>query len=217
VPRPDNHVIVVSGATGDLAHRKLLPGLFHLATAGLMPDRYQIIGVSPQDMTGEQFRELARQAIADFGTAEPTGAAWQAFQRRLSFASADPARTLSLVEAIAAAERQVGGSIGAGDPGHRGLDRRGQRRPQLGGRRPGRRHGGPPAGRHRHAGQDGDLRPRAVGRLRPRVRGISRDHADRPHHHDRRRPVKRADLAGAQAPPASPAGDDASAEMLGAG
>ena len=112
MPRPDNHVIVVSGATGDLARRKLLPGLFHLATAGLMPDRYQIIGVSPQDMTGEQFRELACQAIADFGTAKPTGAAWQAFQRRLSFASADPARTLSLVEAIAAAERQVGGSIG---------------------------------------------------------------------------------------------------------
>jgi glucose-6-phosphate 1-dehydrogenase len=112
VPRPDNHVIVVFGATGDLAHRKLLPGLFHLATAGLMPDRYQLIGVSPQDMTGEQFRDLARQAVADFGTVEPTGAGWQAFQRRLSFASADPARTLSLVEAIAAAERQVGGSPG---------------------------------------------------------------------------------------------------------
>jgi hypothetical protein len=44
-----------------------------------MPDRYQIIGVSPQDMRGEQFREPARQAIADFGTAKPTGAAWQAF------------------------------------------------------------------------------------------------------------------------------------------
>jgi glucose-6-phosphate 1-dehydrogenase len=93
VPRPDNHVIVVFGATGDLAHRKLLPGLFHLATAGLMPDRYQIIGVSPQDMTGEQFRDLARQAIADFGKVKPAGNAWQAFQRRLTFASADPAHT----------------------------------------------------------------------------------------------------------------------------
>ncbi len=112
VPRPDNHVIVVFGATGDLAHRKLLPGLFHLATAGLMPDRYQIIGVSPQDMTGEQFRDLARQAIAEFGTSQPTGAAWHDFVRRLSFASADPAHTLSLVEAIAAAERQIGGSPG---------------------------------------------------------------------------------------------------------
>ena len=37
---PDTHVIVVFGATGDLARRKLLPGLFHLAAAGLMPDRY---------------------------------------------------------------------------------------------------------------------------------------------------------------------------------
>jgi glucose-6-phosphate 1-dehydrogenase len=45
-PRPDNHVIVVFGATGDLARRKLLPGLFRLATAGLMPGRYQIIGSS---------------------------------------------------------------------------------------------------------------------------------------------------------------------------
>ena len=111
-PRPGNHVIVVFGATGDLAHRKLLPGLFHLATAGLMPDRYQIIGVSPQDMTGEQFRDLARQAVADFGTVKPAGAGWQAFARRLSFASADPAHTLALAGAIAAAERRIGGTPG---------------------------------------------------------------------------------------------------------
>ena len=89
-PRPDDHVIVVFGATGDLARRKLLPGLFHLAAADLMPDRYQIIGSSRRSLADEQFRELARQAIAEFGTSKPKGAAWQAFQRRLSFASAEP-------------------------------------------------------------------------------------------------------------------------------
>ena len=31
VPVPDDHIIVLFGATGDLARRKLLPGLFHLA------------------------------------------------------------------------------------------------------------------------------------------------------------------------------------------
>lgn len=77
-----------------------------------MPDRYQIIGVSPQDMTGEQFRDLARQAVADFGTVKSTGAGWQAFARRLSFASADPAHTHSLAGAIAAAERRIGGTPG---------------------------------------------------------------------------------------------------------
>jgi glucose-6-phosphate 1-dehydrogenase len=107
-PRPGNHIIVVFGATDDLARRKLLPGLFHLAEAGLMPDRYQIIGSSRRPMTDEQFREFARQAIAEFGVSEPTGPTWQAFGRRLSYASADPTRTLSLVEAIARAEREIG-------------------------------------------------------------------------------------------------------------
>ena len=36
LPRPENHVVVLFGATGDLAKRKLLPGLFHLAAAGLL-------------------------------------------------------------------------------------------------------------------------------------------------------------------------------------
>jgi glucose-6-phosphate 1-dehydrogenase len=106
--RPGDHVIVMFGATGDLAKRKLLPGLFHLAAAGLMPDRYQIIGASRRSMTDEQFREHARQAIDEFGTRKPTGADWQAFKGRLSFATTDPAR--SLVEAIEAAEREIGGS-----------------------------------------------------------------------------------------------------------
>jgi glucose-6-phosphate 1-dehydrogenase len=38
LPRPDNHVIVLFGETGDLARRKLLPGLYHLSVAGLLPD-----------------------------------------------------------------------------------------------------------------------------------------------------------------------------------
>jgi len=39
---PDDHVIVLFGAGGDLARRKLLPGLFHLETAGLMPGGFRI-------------------------------------------------------------------------------------------------------------------------------------------------------------------------------
>jgi glucose-6-phosphate 1-dehydrogenase len=110
--RPGNHVIVMFGATGDLARRKLLPGLFRLAAAGLMPGRYQIIGSSRRDLTSEQFRDLARQAVTEFGTGAPSGAAWQAFQQQLSFASAEPARTGPLVAAVERAEREIGGSPG---------------------------------------------------------------------------------------------------------
>jgi glucose-6-phosphate 1-dehydrogenase len=108
--RPGNHVIVMFGATGDLARRKLLPGLFHLAAGGLMPDRYQIIGSARKDLTDERFRDQADQAITEFGTVKPAGEAWQAFQRRLSFASAEPGRTGSLVAAIERAEREIGGT-----------------------------------------------------------------------------------------------------------
>ena len=41
----DPHVIILFGATGDLAARKLLPGLLHLSMSGMMPD-YRIVGSS---------------------------------------------------------------------------------------------------------------------------------------------------------------------------
>ena len=44
---PDDHVIVLFGATGDLAKRKLLPGLFHLAKSNLLPKQYRIVGSAP--------------------------------------------------------------------------------------------------------------------------------------------------------------------------
>ena len=54
-------VVLLFGATGDLAKRKLLPGLFHLAKSGLLPG-YRIIGVSLDEMSRDEFRDLARAA-----------------------------------------------------------------------------------------------------------------------------------------------------------
>src|ERR1700686_2790253 len=61
-PVPDDHVIVLFGATGDLAKRKLLPGLFHLAKAGLMPKNYRVIGSSPTkfELSDDGFRKHAK-------------------------------------------------------------------------------------------------------------------------------------------------------------
>jgi glucose-6-phosphate 1-dehydrogenase len=59
LPPLDPHVIVLFGATGDLARRKLLPGLLHLAQAGLMPD-FRIVATSLEDLGDEEFRELAK-------------------------------------------------------------------------------------------------------------------------------------------------------------
>ena len=111
-PRPDNHVFVLFGATGDLAKRKLLPGLFHLHAAGLLPREYRAIGSAPpaNALTDEQFRARAEQACADFCITKPSDSSWPSFAERLSFAAAEPGNTAELETAIQRAEKEIGGS-----------------------------------------------------------------------------------------------------------
>ena len=109
--RPENHVIVLFGATGDLARRKLLPGLFNLHCAGLVPERYRVIGVSrpASALTDDEFRERARAAVQERGMREPSGAEWEDFVGHLFFAGADVGEPSPLVEAVRDAEREIGG------------------------------------------------------------------------------------------------------------
>jgi glucose-6-phosphate 1-dehydrogenase len=113
VTRPENHVIVVFGATGDLAKRKLLPGAYHLAVAGLLPEQYRIIGSAPANsaMSDEEFRQHAKDAVQEFGSSKPSGADWDNFAANLSFAAADPGASGSLVAAVQGAEEAIGGSV----------------------------------------------------------------------------------------------------------
>ena len=110
--RPDDHVIVMFGATGDLAKRKLLPGLFRLSVNGLLPDRYRIIGSAPAafSVSDDEFRQRAHEAVSQFGNVPPTGKAWDRFAACLSFGSADPSDTTPLVSAVRRAESEIGGS-----------------------------------------------------------------------------------------------------------
>jgi glucose-6-phosphate 1-dehydrogenase len=110
---PGDHVVVLFGATGDLAKRKLLPGLFHLHVAGLLPREYRIIGSAPKAfaMTEEQFRAHARDAIATFGITKPDDPSWPDFERRVSFAAAEPGSSADLVAAVQRAEKEIGGSV----------------------------------------------------------------------------------------------------------
>ncbi len=77
-------VVILFGATGDLARRKLLPGLFHLANAGFMPD-CRIIGVSLDDIDVDAFRSIARKALDDFGSRKPKDDAWNEFAAKLDY------------------------------------------------------------------------------------------------------------------------------------
>jgi glucose-6-phosphate 1-dehydrogenase len=114
LPRPENHVIVLFGATGDLAKRKLLPGWFQLYAAGLLPKEFRLIGSAPPNsaMTDEQFREHARQSCADFCITKPDDPLWSEFVKNLSFAAAETGNTTDLVSAVQRAEKEIGGNPG---------------------------------------------------------------------------------------------------------
>ncbi len=77
-------VVVLFGATGDLARRKLLPGLFHLASVGFIPG-CRIIGVSLDDIDVEAFRTLARSSLDEFSARKVTDADWAAFAASLDY------------------------------------------------------------------------------------------------------------------------------------
>ena len=87
VPALEPHVIVLFGATGDLARRKLLPGLMHLTRAGLMPDM-RVIGTSFDDLDDDGFRAFARASWDEFGREPVPQEEWDRFASRLVYINA---------------------------------------------------------------------------------------------------------------------------------
>ena len=69
------HVVVLFGASGDLAQRKLLPGLLHLHRAGLLP-ACRIVGTSLDDLDDESFRNLAEKACVEHASRTVTREQW---------------------------------------------------------------------------------------------------------------------------------------------
>ena len=107
---PDNFVIVLFGATGDLAARKLLPGFFRLANVGLMPKDYRIIGSARHGITSEEFRDHAHQVVDQFGRLKPADGDWDGFAKRLSFVESSADDMGGLAAAVATARKDLGQS-----------------------------------------------------------------------------------------------------------
>ncbi|HEX4243944.1 MAG TPA: hypothetical protein VHY77_00135, partial [Acidimicrobiales bacterium] len=78
------HVVVLFGATGDLARRKLLPGLFHLSRASLLPE-CRIVATSLEDLDDEHYRALARQACHEFARGRVDDEQWHEFSRHIRY------------------------------------------------------------------------------------------------------------------------------------
>jgi len=94
---PEPQEIVIFGASGDLTKRKLLPAFFHLFTAGLLPERFAIVGYARSEMSNREFAEDAREAIKRFGNVDPSGDAWEEFDKHLSYLPGEFASNQAMV------------------------------------------------------------------------------------------------------------------------
>src|ERR1700726_3240075 len=63
--------LVIFGATGDLARRKLLPALYNLAHDGALPERFHLVGVARKQRAHEDYRAECEDAIRRFSRREP--------------------------------------------------------------------------------------------------------------------------------------------------
>ncbi len=86
----DDFDLVIFGSTGDLARRKILPGLFRRFLSGQMPEGSRIIGAARSDIDADGYREMIRDAIAEFGGAEKRNKkALDAFLGQIEYVSID--------------------------------------------------------------------------------------------------------------------------------
>ncbi len=104
---PEDLIIVLLGATGDLAKRRLLPSIFRLARLGLMPEHFRVIGAARAEHDDEEFRQLARSSVDGFGRRSPEPAVWDQFADSLSYVTLGDGYG-PLADAVAAARRELG-------------------------------------------------------------------------------------------------------------
>jgi glucose-6-phosphate 1-dehydrogenase len=92
---PDPSILVLFGATGDLAHRKVIPAMYHLWRTNLLPHEFVLLAIGRREYDDEAFRVEIRASLEQFSRVLPLDeAAWRSFAshiryHRLDFSDAD--------------------------------------------------------------------------------------------------------------------------------
>jgi glucose-6-phosphate 1-dehydrogenase len=81
---PEPGVLVIFGASGDLTKRKLLPALFHLFQAKLLPKQFAIVGVARRPL-GDEFAADMRSGLVEFGGVDASDPKIDDFVSRISY------------------------------------------------------------------------------------------------------------------------------------
>src|SRR5580765_6143454 len=87
---PEPCIMVIFGASGDLAHRKLIPAIYSLAHEGSLPPYFALVGVAVSDFTSETFREDMKKAVQEFSRHRPVNqAVWDNLAANMHYIKGD--------------------------------------------------------------------------------------------------------------------------------
>src|SRR3954464_6895926 len=87
---PDPAAFVLFGATGDLAHRKVVPALFQLWRTHLLPHEFQIVAVGRRPYTDQAFRDELKASLDQFSRVQPVDAeTWDDLASRITYHRGD--------------------------------------------------------------------------------------------------------------------------------
>ena len=109
--QPPPQALVIFGASGDLARRKIFPALYNLARDGLLPPAYSIIGYARSEWNDEAFAEHVRASIEEFSRTALDEAVWKPFASALTYVAgefAEPGAMSHLTADLTTADRDLG-------------------------------------------------------------------------------------------------------------
>lgn len=86
---PRNLILVIFGASGDLASRKLMPAIFSLRSQNLLPEKYAVIGTGRTIFTTEEFRIKMTESILGFSEEQADKSQVTSFVNDLYYLSMD--------------------------------------------------------------------------------------------------------------------------------
>ena len=87
---PDPSVMVLFGATGDLAHRKVIPAMYHLWRTNLLPLEFVLLAVARRPYDDDKFRDEVQKSLEQFSRILPLDeAAWRSFKERIRYQRCD--------------------------------------------------------------------------------------------------------------------------------
>jgi glucose-6-phosphate 1-dehydrogenase len=87
---PDPSVLVLFGATGDLAHRKVIPAMYHLWRTNLLPHEFLLLAIGRRPYEDATFRAEVRKSLDQYSRVLPVDEdAWSSFSERINYHRCD--------------------------------------------------------------------------------------------------------------------------------